>query len=148
MIRLLHPRPAHGRQKFVGIEFRDGVAEVEQLHPEVEASLFQHGFTIEKTEQIDAPKKKRGRQAPPPDPEDPPRGMTVHAVPLVEIVIDGHDFTVPTNASVQDLRDLVVVSDEYDIWLNDGALDSKVEDGWVPFAGANLRTAPRFINGG
>ena len=48
-MRITHPRPALGRQKFIGIEFRDGYAEVETLHPEVEASLLQHGYGIEET---------------------------------------------------------------------------------------------------
>ena len=49
MTRILHPHPAMGRQKFIGIEFRDGYAEVATLHPEVEAALLQHGYTIEET---------------------------------------------------------------------------------------------------
>lgn len=47
MMRIVHPRPQLGRQKFIGVEFIDGVAEVESLHPEVQASLLQHGFTIQ-----------------------------------------------------------------------------------------------------
>jgi hypothetical protein len=88
VIRVLHPRPQAGRQRFIGIEFRDGFSTVESLHPEVEAALLQHGFTIEKelvsdgdhgpfeslpaadgTEKVS---KRRKRETPPPDPEDPP----------------------------------------------------------------------------
>ena len=49
IVHITHPHPALGRQKFIGIEFRDGYAEVETLHPEVEAALLQHGYGIEET---------------------------------------------------------------------------------------------------
>ena len=42
-----HPRPDLGRQKAFGVEFIDGVARVDELHPERELALRQHGFTIE-----------------------------------------------------------------------------------------------------
>lgn len=48
MITVRHPRPELGRQVFIGVEFVDGVATVESLHPEREAALLQHGFTIER----------------------------------------------------------------------------------------------------
>lgn len=46
MIRITHPRPVLGRQKALGIEFRDGVAEVTELHPERDRALRQHGFEV------------------------------------------------------------------------------------------------------
>ena len=46
-MRITHPRPALGRQKFIGIEFRDGVARVEELDPEVRQALGQHGYPVE-----------------------------------------------------------------------------------------------------
>lgn len=57
MLRITHPRPQLGRQKDLGVEFIDGVALVESLHPERELALTQHGFTIEKTSR---PRRKRG----------------------------------------------------------------------------------------
>ncbi|PWC05405.1 hypothetical protein [Agromyces badenianii] len=48
MIRIIHPRPELGRQSFLGVEFHDGTAEVDELHPEREQALLQHGFTLEK----------------------------------------------------------------------------------------------------
>lgn len=45
-----HPRPKAGRQSAFQIEFVDGVAEVETLHPDREVALLQHGYTIEKTD--------------------------------------------------------------------------------------------------
>lgn len=42
-----HPRPQLGRQQAFGIEFVDGVARVDSLHPERELALAQHGYTIE-----------------------------------------------------------------------------------------------------
>ncbi|TQL46676.1 hypothetical protein FB562_2200 [Homoserinimonas aerilata] len=47
MIRITHPRPQAGRQKDLGIEFRDGVAEVTELHPVREQALVQHGYAVE-----------------------------------------------------------------------------------------------------
>lgn len=46
-MRILHPHPELGAQKFIGVLFRDGVAVVDELHPETVAALIQHGFTIE-----------------------------------------------------------------------------------------------------
>ena len=139
-MRIIHPRPAAGRQKFIGIEFRDGVAEVESLHPEVEASLFQHGFTVEKSEQIDAPKRKRGRQSPPADPEDPPAQN-------VAVIVNGHGYVLDAAATVGDLRDFAAIPDNYDLWLSDGITDTKVPADWTPTEGAVIATAPRNING-
>lgn len=47
MIRITHPRPQAGRVRFLGVEFIDGVAEVDELHPEREQALVQHGHKIE-----------------------------------------------------------------------------------------------------
>ena len=47
MIRITHPRPQLGRQSDLGVEFVDGVATVESLHPERELALKQHGYTVE-----------------------------------------------------------------------------------------------------
>jgi hypothetical protein len=47
MIRITHPRPELGRQSALGVDFIDGFAEVEELHPERALALTQHGFTIE-----------------------------------------------------------------------------------------------------
>lgn len=46
MIRITHPRPQLGRQRALGVEFVDGVAEVTELHFERELALKQHGFTV------------------------------------------------------------------------------------------------------
>jgi len=47
MLRITHPRPEPGRQTAFQVEFVDGVASVESLHPERELALTQHGFTVE-----------------------------------------------------------------------------------------------------
>ncbi|GLU91345.1 hypothetical protein [Agromyces sp. NBRC 114283] len=47
MIRITHPRPHAGRQRFLGVEFVDGTAEVADLHPAREQALLQHGAAIE-----------------------------------------------------------------------------------------------------
>lgn len=47
MIRITHPHPLLGRQTFLDVEFVDGVAEVDELHPERAQAFAQHGFTVE-----------------------------------------------------------------------------------------------------
>lgn len=54
-MRINHPRPALGRQRDLGLEFIDGVAVVESLHPERELALRQHGYTIEADLEVQAP---------------------------------------------------------------------------------------------
>ena len=46
-MRIIHPHPAQGSQKFIGVDFVDGVAVAEALHPETVAALVQHGYKIE-----------------------------------------------------------------------------------------------------
>lgn len=46
MLLITHPRPQQGRQKAFGVEFVDGVARVDSLHPERELALRQHGYEI------------------------------------------------------------------------------------------------------
>lgn len=54
-MRINHPRPQLGRQHELGVEFVDGVATVESLHPERELALRQHGYTIEADPEVEAP---------------------------------------------------------------------------------------------
>lgn len=54
-MRILHPRPALGRQRHFDVEFTDGVARVESLHPERELAFRVHGFTIEPDREVEAP---------------------------------------------------------------------------------------------
>lgn len=54
-MRITHPRPQLGRQRDLGVEFRDGVAYVESLHSERELALRQHGYTIEADPEVEAP---------------------------------------------------------------------------------------------
>jgi hypothetical protein len=54
-MRINHPRPELGRQHDLGVDFTDGVAIVESLHPERELALRQHGFTIEADLDVEAP---------------------------------------------------------------------------------------------
>lgn len=54
-MRITHPTPQPGRQRALGVEFRDGVATAESLHPERELALRQHGYTIEADLEIEAP---------------------------------------------------------------------------------------------
>lgn len=53
MPRITHPRPQLGRQRDLGIEFIDGIAEVDELHPERALALVQHGFTIDETPELE-----------------------------------------------------------------------------------------------
>lgn len=54
-MRITHPRPQLGRQRDLGVEFRDGVATVESLHPERELALRQHGYGIDADPEVEAP---------------------------------------------------------------------------------------------
>lgn len=54
-MRITHPTPQPGRQHALGVDFRDGVATVDSLHPERELALRQHGFTIEADLDVEAP---------------------------------------------------------------------------------------------
>lgn len=54
-MRITHPTPQPGRQHALGVDFRDGVATVDSLHPERELALRQHGFTIEADLGVEAP---------------------------------------------------------------------------------------------
>lgn len=54
MLRITHPHPEEGRQVAFGVEFVDGVATVESLHPERALALTQHGHTI-----VTVPKSRR-----------------------------------------------------------------------------------------
>lgn len=54
-MRINHPRPQLGRQRDLGLEFIDGVAIVESLHPERELALLQHGYTITPDPEVEAP---------------------------------------------------------------------------------------------
>lgn len=54
-MRITHPAPQPGRQHALGVDFRDGVATVDSLHPERELALRQHGFTIGADLDVEAP---------------------------------------------------------------------------------------------
>ncbi len=45
-MKITHPAPEPGRVEFLGIEFQDGTAIVNDVHPERAAALIQHGATI------------------------------------------------------------------------------------------------------
>lgn len=47
MARITHPRPVAGRTTAFGIEFVDGVAQVDVLHPERRAALLLHRYVID-----------------------------------------------------------------------------------------------------
>lgn len=54
-MRIIHPRPQAGHQSDFQVDFTDGVATVESLHPERELALLQHGFTIEADLDVEVP---------------------------------------------------------------------------------------------
>jgi hypothetical protein len=54
-MRIIHPQPVAGRQSEFDVEFVDGVATVEALHPERELALRQHGFRFEEDPEVVAP---------------------------------------------------------------------------------------------
>ncbi|WP_295851190.1 Rho termination factor N-terminal domain-containing protein [uncultured Microbacterium sp.] len=54
-MRIIHPQAVAGRQEAFDVEFTDGVATVEALHPERELALRQHGFRFEEDPEVVAP---------------------------------------------------------------------------------------------
>ncbi|WP_350351883.1 hypothetical protein ABS642_00780 [Microbacterium sp. A8/3-1] len=54
-MRIFHPQPEVGRQSKFDVEFVDGVAAVESLHPERELAFRQHGYRIEADAEVEAP---------------------------------------------------------------------------------------------
>jgi hypothetical protein len=54
-MRIIHPRPELGRQTMFDVDFIDGVANVDSLHPERELAFRQHGFAIEADLGVEAP---------------------------------------------------------------------------------------------
>lgn len=54
-MRIIHPQAVAGRQTEFDVEFTDGVATVESLHPERELALRQHGFRFEEDPEVVAP---------------------------------------------------------------------------------------------
>jgi len=54
-MRIIHPQAVAGRQEQFGIEFIDGVATVDSLHPERELAFRQHGFQFEEDPEVVAP---------------------------------------------------------------------------------------------
>lgn len=54
-MRIIHPQAVAGRQTAFDVEFTDGVATVESLHPERELALRQHGFRFEEDPEVVAP---------------------------------------------------------------------------------------------
>ncbi len=46
MIRITAPEPVQGTVTFLDVDFFDGVAEVEALHPERALALTLHGYTL------------------------------------------------------------------------------------------------------
>lgn len=61
MIRITHPRPQQGRQSAFGVDFIDGTATVEVLHPERELALIQHGFTVTRVVPVQRRKRRGSR---------------------------------------------------------------------------------------
>lgn len=54
-MRIIHPQPLAGRQTEFDVDFTDGVATVDSLHPERELALRQHGFRFEEDPEVVAP---------------------------------------------------------------------------------------------
>ncbi|MEX8058581.1 hypothetical protein [Microbacterium sp. 16-032] len=46
MFHIHTPEPVLGQSRFLDVDFHDGVAHVEELHPIREQALIQHGYTV------------------------------------------------------------------------------------------------------
>lgn len=53
-MKISHPRPERGRQHALGIDFVDGIAHVDEIHPERLQALIQHGYEVEHQEFLTA----------------------------------------------------------------------------------------------
>jgi len=70
-MRIIHPHPVQGRQNFIGVVFVDGVATVDELHPETVTALGQHGYVIEPemvAPGVKAPSRRSRNRGRSPDP--------------------------------------------------------------------------------
>ncbi|GAA3730131.1 hypothetical protein GCM10022239_03420 [Leifsonia bigeumensis] len=85
-MRIIHPRPAQGRQKFIGVEFVDGFARVDSLDPIIEQTLLQHRFVIEQEPTVD---------------------LEALTVKELREIADVEGVAVPARASKADLVDLL-----------------------------------------
>lgn len=119
-MRIFHPRPQPGRQKFIGVEFRDGVAEVDELHPERRLALTMHGYTIEESA-----------------PATPPEPVTLRDLSVAELreIARFEGVTLPAKAKKVDIIEA----------LKDSALATIVVDGKPVGVSAHDELTPEAV---
>lgn len=98
-MRITHPRPQLGRQQALGVEFRDGVATVESLHPERELALRQHGFTVEADPEVDAPFQEALGE--------PIIDLTSLTVPQLRDIAETEGIDLPTKARKDEIVEIL-----------------------------------------
>lgn len=98
-MRINHPRPELGRQKALGLEFVDGVAVVESLHPERELALRQHGYGIEADLEVEAPFQEALGE--------PIIDLTSLTVPQLRDIAETEGVDLPTKARKPEIIDIL-----------------------------------------
>lgn len=98
-MRVIHPRPALGRQSDLGVDFIDGVAEVDSLHPERERALLQHGYTIEADLEVQAPFQEALGE--------PIIDLTALTIPELRDIAETEGVDIPSKASKSEIIDIL-----------------------------------------
>jgi len=114
MIRIHTPEASVGTTKFLDVEFHDGVATVDDLHPVRELALMQHGYTIERELPVDGP-------------EDPIFDLHEATIPQLRDYAEKNDIEIPASARLKD--DIVAVIAEAPLALVDDPLATQIVSG-------------------
>lgn len=96
MIRVHTPEPTTGSTSFLGVDFSDGVATVESLHPVRELALRQHGYTVEHELDVDAD-----------DDAEPIFDLHEATIPKLRDYAERNGIVIPASARLKD--DIVAV---------------------------------------
>ena len=103
-MRIIHPRPELGAQSDLGVDFTDGVATIESLHPERELALIQHGYIIEADLNVEAP-YQAGLG-------DEIIDLTSLTVPELRDIAETEGVEIPAKAKKADIVDLLAAQSE------------------------------------
>lgn len=98
-MRIIHPRPQLGRQSDLGVDFTDGIATVESLHPERERALLQHGYTIEADPEVEAPFQEAIGE--------PIIDLNTLTIPELRDIADTEGVDLPAKARQDEIVDLI-----------------------------------------
>lgn len=117
MIRIHTPDESVGTAKFLDVEFHDGIATVDDLHPIRELALRQHGYTVE--HELDVA----------PEVEEPIFDLHDATIPQLRDYAEKHGIEIPAAARLKD--DIVAVIAAAPLDPIDDPLATQVVDGVV-----------------